>query len=98
MKITFQVNLMSQKKTDEILINETENGVLIILPERCKGCNFCIEFCPLHVLESTAELNNLGYIPPRLKPGSRCTTCGFCQWVCPDFAIYCVKNPNGSIK
>lgn len=85
---------MAQKKTDRALVNETQKGKLVILPERCKGCNFCIEFCPLHILEPSGELNSFGYVPPRLKADSRCTTCAFCQWVCPDFAIYCIKNEN----
>ncbi len=89
---------MTEKKSKDILVNQTEKGELVIMPERCKGCNFCIEFCPLQVLESSKELNSLGYLPPRLKANSRCTTCAFCQWVCPDFAIYCIKNKNGKIN
>ena len=84
------------KKTPFIR-KKTLKGDLIILPEMCKGCNFCIEFCPQHVLESSGEFNSKGYIPPRLKETGTCTTCAFCQWLCPDLAIYVIKD-NGTKK
>ncbi|MCD6310107.1 MAG: 4Fe-4S binding protein [Candidatus Eremiobacteraeota bacterium] len=61
---------------------------LKILPQRCKGCGFCIEFCPSKVLEFSDEFNSQGYHPPRLKSNSKCTYCGMCQMICPEMAIY----------
>ena len=76
---------------------KTLRGDLIILPEMCKGCGFCIEFCPQHVLEFSGELNSRGYVSPQLKSEGTCTTCAFCQWICPDLAIYVIKE-NGTEK
>ncbi|MDQ7779323.1 MAG: 4Fe-4S binding protein [Planctomycetota bacterium] len=59
-----------------------------VLPERCKGCSFCIEFCPRKALESSSQLNSKGYRPPRLIEGATCVGCNFCAMICPDFAIY----------
>ena len=42
-------------------------GVVYLDPSRCKGCGFCIAFCPPHVLEFSTEFNPQGYHPPRLK-------------------------------
>ena len=28
-------------------------GELVIIVDRCKGCDFCIEFCPNRVLEAS---------------------------------------------
>jgi len=59
-----------------------------VIKERCKGCRLCIEFCPKEVLEESDEINEHGVHPPRVKDESRCTLCGFCSAVCPDFAIF----------
>jgi 2-oxoglutarate ferredoxin oxidoreductase subunit delta len=68
-------------------------GELHILWERCKGCGYCVEFCPKDVLELSAEFNSKGYHPPIVKNGSTCVHCQLCEVLCPEFAIYCVlKN------
>lgn len=73
--------------TDKITI---PRGEVHIIPERCKECGFCIEFCPCDVLEKSDVYNEHGYHPPRVKPGyeSKCVCCGMCELICPDFAIY----------
>jgi 2-oxoglutarate ferredoxin oxidoreductase subunit delta len=53
----------------------------------CKGCEFCIEFCPRKVLEKSDQLNKRGVYPPRVADEGKCTICGFCSSICPDFAI-----------
>jgi len=59
-----------------------------LLKDRCKGCGFCIEFCPKDVLEESNEINARGVHPPRVIDPDRCALCGFCSAVCPDFAIF----------
>jgi len=67
-----------------------------IIKERCKGCNFCIEFCPREVLEESEEFNEKGFHPPKVKDEDKCALCSFCEAVCPDFAIFTVeKNCEG---
>ncbi|MEK6755673.1 MAG: 4Fe-4S binding protein [Bacteroidota bacterium] len=63
-------------------------GSVIIVAERCKGCGFCVEFCPPEVLELSSEYNAKGYHPPVLAMRDLCTGCNICGMVCPDFAIY----------
>ena len=65
-------------------------GTVYINENRCKGCGFCIEFCPQHVLEFSDEFNAQGYHPPRLTNPDGCTGCDLCGLFCPDFAIYSV--------
>lgn len=66
-------------------------GKVYIKPEVCKGCGFCVAFCPANVLEMSAEFNAKGYHPPRVKDPQACTGCGLCGMYCPDFAIYGVR-------
>jgi 2-oxoglutarate ferredoxin oxidoreductase subunit delta len=65
-------------------------GELHILKERCKGCAFCVEYCPTDVLELAREFNKKGYHPPHAKNADACVNCRLCELVCPDFAIFCL--------
>ena len=63
-------------------------GEVEIIPDRCKGCGFCIRFCPRGVLEESPEFNQKGYHYPRVARPDRCAGCGLCEMLCPDFAIH----------
>ena len=65
-------------------------GELHILKERCKGCGFCVEYCPTDVLELSTEFNKKGYHPPHAKNEQECVNCRLCEAICPDFAIFCI--------
>ncbi len=67
-------------------------GLVTINMELCKGCGFCIEFCPNDVLEVSVEFNLKGYHPPQAARPEACTGCDLCGIYCPDFAIYGLLN------
>lgn len=70
---------------------ERPRGEIYVIKDRCKGCGFCIEFCPEQVLKASEEFNVHGYHYPILveeEPLKVCVNCGFCTYVCPDFAIF----------
>lgn len=67
---------------------EIPHGRIRILKERCKGCGFCVEYCPRHVLEVSDEFNAKGYHPPRVEDEDACVNCGLCEMLCPEFAIF----------
>ena len=69
---------------------KTPHGELYIIKDRCKGCGFCIEFCPKKVLVESKEFNAKGYHPPELQEDEtkKCINCGFCAMICPEFAIF----------
>ena len=72
-------------------------GVVVIRRGLCKGCGFCIDFCPRHTLVMGSKLNEKGYHYPEVDKDN-CTGCDLCGMLCPDFAIYGfrIKNKNGN--
>ena len=70
---------------------KTAKGIVNIFPEKCKGCGFCIEFCPTKILKFSDDFNNKGYhYPINIKP-ENCSGCDLCGLYCPDFAIFGVR-------
>lgn len=68
------------------------HGDIHVLTERCKGCGWCVEFCPRDVLETSNEINAKGYHPPKAVNPEACVGCGLCQLLCPEFAIYVLEE------
>jgi 2-oxoglutarate ferredoxin oxidoreductase subunit delta len=67
-------------------------GEIHLIVDQCKGCGYCIEFCPKKVLEESREINARGVHPPKVVDESKCMICGFCTAVCPDFAIFVIEK------
>jgi 2-oxoglutarate ferredoxin oxidoreductase subunit delta len=65
-------------------------GEVRIVAERCKGCGFCVEYCPRDVLAMSEEFNAKGYHPPKVVKSGECVNCNLCEMICPDFAIFSV--------
>jgi len=63
-----------------------------LISERCKGCGFCIAFCPKKVLVFSKEYNEKGYHIPLVKNPQDCIGCNLCGFYCPDFAIWGEKE------
>ncbi|MCD6407293.1 4Fe-4S binding protein [Candidatus Aerophobetes bacterium] len=62
-------------------------GTIKIDRKRCKGCGFCVKFCPKNLIFLDTNFNTKGYHPAVFKENSSCTGCGICALVCPDTAI-----------
>ena len=79
-------------------IIKVPKGKMRLLKERCKGCSFCIEFCPKKVLELSPEYNLKGYHFPEVTRPEDCIACNFCGVICPDFAVYCEADLSPTVK
>ena len=75
--------------TEEI---DVTRGIIHILEDRCKECEYCIEFCPRDVLALSTEFNRRGYHPPVVIKPDDCVNCHYCEIICPEFAIYSVED------
>ena len=72
----------------------TKPAKVIIDQERCKGCGYCVEFCPQNALAMSDELNQKGYTPPRVVDKHKCVGCGLCEIICPEFGIKLEQEDN----
>ncbi len=66
-------------------------GQVVVRAERCKGCGFCVEFCPTDVLALSSGFTSKGYHPPEVVKPEACSGCDLCGMYCPDFAIFGYK-------
>jgi 2-oxoglutarate ferredoxin oxidoreductase subunit delta len=72
----------------EPVVKKKALGSVVITAERCKGCGFCVEFCPTDALKLSDQYNAKGYHVPVLHLPEACNGCNICGLLCPDFAIY----------
>jgi len=87
---TEAVNPFALRQPMDLDTAKFPRGQVHIIPERCKGCDYCITFCPKGVLVNAEEINAKGYHYPVVKDGkeNECVHCRFCDLICPEMAIY----------
>ncbi len=66
-------------------------GQVHVIEDRCKGCGYCIEYCPRKILAPSSRFNRKGYHPPEVLRAHDCVNCHYCEIICPEFAIYSVE-------
>ena len=64
----------------------------------CKGCNICIDRCPVDALEESDKLNRRGIRPPQLKKDNDCNYCRLCELICPDLAVTVIPDKEDDKK
>lgn len=62
-------------------------------PERCSGCNLCLEICPNELFQKGQEPNAAGYFPVQMINADYCINCLRCVQVCPDRAFDVPQQP-----
>lgn len=63
----------------------------------CKGCYFCVRYCPTGVFDKSEEFGATGYAIARVKHPEKCTGCRICLLYCPDLAV-AVEEEEGEEK
>ena len=71
-------------------------GEVVVIDDRCKGCGFCVEYCPKEVLALSQAFNRKGYHPPEVVRHGLCVNCCLCEMICPEFAIFTVATSSGA--
>ena len=86
-----EVGTVRAQHTDAVPLDAAKiprlRGTVNIREDRCKGCAFCVEFCPRDVLALSQRYNMKGYHPPDVVDADACTGCHLCEIICPEFAI-----------
>lgn len=62
-------------------------GRIAVDRELCKGCNYCVLYCPKGVITVDTELNKSGYFPVVAAYMEKCTGCSVCALMCPEICI-----------
>jgi 2-oxoglutarate ferredoxin oxidoreductase subunit delta len=65
---------------------------ILLNKERCKGCTYCVEFCPSKSLKMSQEISPKGYLLASVDDPEKCLSCGLCEIICPEYAIRLVKK------
>ena len=80
------------RRPPEFIPATVPRGTVKIIADRCKGCGFCVEYCPKDVLVMSRGFNRKGYHPPEMVKDGECVNCNLCEMICPDFAIFSVPQ------
>ncbi len=60
---------------------------------RCKGCELCANACPKNIIiMDNQNVNEKGYITPKINNMEDCIGCGSCFLMCPESCLKVVKE------
>ena len=64
------------------------NARLTFNDNACKGCDLCVDACPVNILElDLTRLNSKGYNVVKCLDMGKCMACAMCAKICPDSVI-----------
>jgi 2-oxoglutarate ferredoxin oxidoreductase subunit delta len=55
--------------------------------EKCKGCELCLDVCPMGIIVMSQGFNGKGYHPAACADETKCVGCALCAKSCPDLVI-----------
>ncbi len=85
------------RKPFDLSDKATKPCVVSIDADRCKGCTYCVEFCPRGVLRMGTELSQKGYQLAEVGDPDKCLGCGLCEVLCPEFAVHVIPSEDQQV-
>ena len=77
---------------------EASRGKVVIIADRCKGCEFCVGVCPKDNIRMSEMTNGAGHRYAEVIDEIQCTGCGLCFRLCPDIAIEIKNEDHDQVK
>jgi len=72
-------------------------GKITVNKDRCKGCEYCIIYCPRKCIELSHDINIRGVRYAVFVDATECIACGICARVCPDVCIEVYQKMGGQL-
>ncbi|MFH2130283.1 MAG: 4Fe-4S binding protein [bacterium] len=69
------------------MAKEKKKYQVVVKKDLCKGCCLCVEFCKPQVLQTSENINQMGYNYAEVVDQKACTGCMICTLVCPDLVL-----------
>ncbi|MEE9584597.1 MAG: 4Fe-4S binding protein [Candidatus Brocadiales bacterium] len=90
------VDCIYDEKDRQTLKIKKGRPVAEVLPERCSGCENCVNVCPFNCLEMVEDMvaNDYYKISHNARPKD-CVACRMCEMVCGDKEAIQVRWPDG---
>ena len=80
------------QKSDRKTWHSEATGIDIVIDRLwCKGCNICVDYCPVDSLKMIDATDKWEGSEAVVKDVDTCTGCMLCEVHCPDFAIEIYK-------
>ena len=76
---------------------ESVRGKIIIEKDKCKGCEYCIIYCPTKCITLSHAINIRGVHYAEFSQPEKCIACGICARVCPDVCIEVIQRKGGPL-
>ncbi|MBU1863569.1 MAG: ferredoxin family protein [Candidatus Omnitrophica bacterium] len=72
-------------------------GKITIDKDRCKGCEYCIIYCPQKCIALSRDINMRGVQYAVFINPEPCTACTICARICPDICIEVFQRKGGPL-
>jgi 2-oxoglutarate ferredoxin oxidoreductase subunit delta len=79
--------MKQQREPSDLEQKSVPPAKVLINKDRCKGCSYCTEYCPGKALKMSQEISAKGYLLAAVDDPAKCSNCGLCEIICPEFAI-----------
>jgi len=93
--VTRLVRIIERNYDKQYVEKSAKNGPsfkVTIAEKYCKGCGYCIKYCPKKVLCAEDTINAKGYVKVKVGAPADCIGCLSCSTVCPEAAITVAKE------